>query len=705
MKLKTVTLNLALAGIVAFSLSGCGGESTAPGITLTGTAATGAAFTGGTIYVYDSRGETVGTTSTVNATTGSYSLTLAEGAVAPFVLVATRTTADGQTETLVSVVGSTDQTTANITPITSLIASQLSPSGDPTQLATELAAGDATVNTAAISAAVTEINTLLSPLLTATGTNTNDPLTTAFTTDGTNYDRLLDSISVSFTPTSSNTNVDIAVKTALSDTEAPLAISYNTTDVPTSSPLPTIDSSKLVTSGTGAQIQGLLDRLTACFAVPLSERVLEAAIISDTCKGVFHNNTPGFYKHNSYTVGPEGAFKGIFTAPTSANVKFDRPRYEFTVNNGNTTTATKPLDGDVVFTASWSDANGNSDSVEYWARPDSTGKLFLTGNLSGIDAEVSARVERREFLHANLSAYSHINTGFNVFVNSKHTQMKNASDQPVSIAYIVVTTPKGNKLGLASPNNYGYYELMVPSDSVGNFASTNTSVVRLAGKYANGTTEGSPRTVDTKLYWGKSGCTDAVNYTNYTSCANSDWSDTDIAAIPAQGLWTFAAYDSNDNLINTFKRRTTNRPLTLAEASAVKWPTLTSEVKAGIVSGTGFGYYEFLEPDYAGVMEASNGFAWEVPTGATWSPTVFKVYGKDPANGKTFDDKSQFRSTARSAQVKCSDTDGSGTADQHCDATATDKFKTGVRVSQLQLNGRDTNRVQYSVSYRTQNAW
>lgn len=702
MKLKTLPLSLAVTGLMALSLSGCGGGDSAATtptktpITITGTAATGAAFTGGTVYVYDSRGVVVGNTSTIDPTTGQYNLTLADGAVAPFVLVASRTNTDGQIETLVSVMASTDQTTANITPITSLIASQLSPSGDPTKLVDELAAGSATVSSTSIATAVTEINTILAPLLTATGTSSSDPLTSTFTTDGTSYDRLLDSISVSFTPTSStSTNVDIGVKTALSDTSTPLSVSYTNATVPTTSPLPTIDSSALVASGTGAQIQDLLSRLTSCYAVPLTSRVTgttASTISADVCKGIFLNSDPTLYKHNSYTVGL-GAFNSMFTASASAAVKFDRPRYEYTVNNGNTTVSTKPMNGDVVFTASWSDVDGNSDSGEYWARPDSNGKLFLTGNLSGIDAEVSARVERREFLHANLASYSYLNTGFNLFINSKHTQLKDANGNPITVSKIVAVSPKGNQLTLMSPNNYGYYELMIP----GTNTSSNTSVVRLAGKYTSSSATGSPRDVDQKLFWAKS-CTDPADT---TTCTNTDWSDTTIGSIPAQGNWTFNAYDANGGLITTFRRRTTNRPLTMAEASNVVWPGLTANTRTDIVNNSTAGYFTDTV-DFYGELGGASTPAWEVPAGAAWLPTKLTVYGKDPLNGKSFDDAAKFRSNARYAKVTCSDVDGSGTADQHC---VGDKFKAGVRINQLQFNGRDANRLNYGISYRLQNAW
>ena len=146
----------ALAGLLLLTMVGCGGggsNSAAGGsavvpqasITVSGMAATGAAFADAVITVVDSRGVTVGKSAPVGSD-GSYSITLDSAAVAPFVLVATRFDANGDAETLVSVIASTGVTTANITPITTLIASRLSSSGDPAKLADELVAGDVTIS-------------------------------------------------------------------------------------------------------------------------------------------------------------------------------------------------------------------------------------------------------------------------------------------------------------------------------------------------------------------------------------------------------------------------------------------------------------------------------------------------------------------------------------------------------------------------------
>lgn len=131
-----------LAALVA--CGGRGGGSTtistpAPApVILSGVTATGAAFADAVVTVIDSTGAAVGTSSPVGAD-GIFSVTLSTGAKPPFALVASRTTADGQVQSLVSVLESTSATVANITPITNLIASRLSPSGDPLKLSTELA--------------------------------------------------------------------------------------------------------------------------------------------------------------------------------------------------------------------------------------------------------------------------------------------------------------------------------------------------------------------------------------------------------------------------------------------------------------------------------------------------------------------------------------------------------------------------------------
>ena len=203
--LKRLVLVVTSAGLLG--LYGCGGGSssnvgggTTPTI-LSGIAATGAAFSDATVTVTDSTGATVGTSATIGAD-GIYSITLNAGAVAPFVLTATRSGADGASESLVSVVSSVTgaSATANITPITNLIAAKLSPTGDPSKLGAELAAKTADLSAATVTGKVNEVQAILAPILTATETSGTNPLTGSFSANGAGYDRLLDSVKICVTP-------------------------------------------------------------------------------------------------------------------------------------------------------------------------------------------------------------------------------------------------------------------------------------------------------------------------------------------------------------------------------------------------------------------------------------------------------------------------------------------------------------------------
>lgn len=134
----------------------------------------------------------------------------------------------------------------------------------------------------------------------------------------------------------------------------------------------------------------------------LAAEIKNAPALVTACpaKSLFLVGDPSRYKHNSYTVSSissTGAFKGIFSSSAMAqSVKFLLPSFEYKVKNGNTTDGTKPMDGDVVFNAKWTDSKGNSGIDEPWARPDASGKLFLTGSLIGLDIEVSPRAELRD---------------------------------------------------------------------------------------------------------------------------------------------------------------------------------------------------------------------------------------------------------------------------------------------------------------------
>lgn len=658
MKLKHLPLSLALAGIVSAGLSGCGGTNNTPTpTTITGTAATGAAFTGGTVYVYDNRGQEVGSTSTIDPTTGQYSLTLADGAVAPFVLVASRTTSDGQTETLVSVMGSKDQTTANITPITSLIASRLSPSGDPTKLLNELSAGTATVTPSAIASAVTEIGTILAPLLTATGTSSSDPLTTSFSTNGSSYDRLLDSISVNFTPSSSTTtNIDITAKTVLADGEQPATTSFTNTTTSVKALDTSLATATLVESGTSTLIGELLRQLNTCYALPRTSRVsgTDAASVTATeCKSAFFGNDPSSFLSNGGRVGQGKAFNGLFVDGGTGAV-FSQGTYEFSRSNG-----------DIVAGYKSRDTTGNETFDTFVLRKDTDGKLKLIGNQYVYPGGVTAYQQLRQFISLNQSAYNYYSSGYALGVSDV------TSGGSSIFAKVVVTSPKGDTLVLKPSAGSGSLNLVY-----GNGTVSGTSFVRLARAYADVNNANDPKDVDSKMFFSP---------TRYT--------DEQIQPLAAQSVWKFDYYltSAPTAVAATQYYKTRARAMTIAEMRATGLASLTSETVQAAGSGANptTGKLLMSANDTFDAVGPNGANAWSVATGQL-PPTQVRVFGNSPTN-RSFDDSVKVGSTTRKATVPCAQ---QSNADDHCynnlNGTYGPGYAAGSTITGMHLWTRDT---------------
>lgn len=668
MNLKQLPRNLAIAGIVSVGLVACGGAGnssspTSAPTTITGTAATGAAFTGGAIYVYDSRGQEVGNTNTIDASTGQYSLTLADGAVAPFVLTATRTTADGQTETLVSVIGSKEQTTANITPITSLIASRLSPSGDPTKLLTELSAGSATVTPNAIASAVTEISTILAPLLTATGTSSSDPLTSSFKTDGTSYDRLLDSISVSFTPSSStSTNIDITAKTVLADGQQPATTSFTNTTTSVTPLDASVATATLVEPGTSALISDLLRQLSTCYALPRTSRVSgsdAAGVTATECKNAFFGNDPTNFLSNGGRVGQGKAFNGLFV-DGGTGVVFSQGTYEFSRANG-----------DIVAGYKSRDSAGNETFDTFVLRKDTDGKLKLIGNQYAYPGGVTAYQQLRQFISLNQSAYNYYSTGYAFGVSDV------TSGGSSIFAKVVVTTPKGSTLVLKPSSGGGNLNLIKINPNTNAETPSGTSFLRMARAYVDTSNSSDPAAVDPKMFFSPTGYTDA-----------------DIQVIPAQSVWRFDYYlaSASSTIAATQYYKTRARAMTIAEMRATGLASLTPETVtlAGGYADASTGKIVMAANDTFDAQGPGGSNAWSVAAGQL-APTQVTIFGNSPNTPfKSFDDSVKVGSTTRKTTVPCA---SQSNTDDHCynnlNGTYGPGYAAGSTITGLHLWARD----------------
>lgn len=698
------------ASALMVACGGGGGGTTSAAVsqtdaTIAGTVAAGAPFPAGTlIEVTDATGTVVASTN-ITSSDGSYSLTIPKTATAPFVIVAS---SDGM-ESMVSVLATLAASTTNITPITNFLASLLSPSGNPAQLATELKAGSATLSAEAIAAKKAVITTLLASVTGALG-DSIDPLNGVFSANGSGHDRVLDSLNIAITPsTASTSNIEITVRQASADSAPPVSVTFaGGTAAPATPPsIPAVSVANLVAPGTAPAIAELLAKMQECYALAPASRVNTPVtnnsgngtgpsdIKAGACKDMFYNADPATYLGNSYTVGNGAgskayAFKSLWRHTkfgATDGVKYDLPIYQFTRSNA---------DKDIVFTARWVDFYGNSAVDTYVARKQADGKLRLIGNQSNYDLEVSPRVEMRDMLHANMESKSYLNIGYNVW----------AADD-ATIGKIVVTTP-GNKtvtLKRITSGSYSYMGLEKSSGTV-----TTTSVIRMAAAYTNTATTTTPYNhpadIDGSLFWTWDSAA------NNGSGAPKNWTDAEIAAIPNQGTWKFEIYTvaAPTVIAATEYRRTTSRAPTMAEAKLVVWPKLTTAARADMKANTTNGGFGFTTNSVGNASGPGNTNLWEVPTGA-WAPTSLKFYGRDWANNATFDDEATFGTATRKTTVYCSDQDGTGTADIHCVGSlfkggtlgTVNALTGGVGIGQIQFNGRDQRRTLNTLSINFRN--
>ncbi|RDU94917.1 cell wall anchor protein [Trinickia dinghuensis] len=197
---------------------------------MTGTVAVGNALIGSTVTVMDSTGKTVTATSDSN---GAYTIALA-GLTPP--LLITAVDASGANSTLYSLVASTTTSgatsiTANVTPLTTAVAAELTNSGNPGDLASTSALSS--VSPAAVTAAVTQINTALAPILAKNGLSavTFDPIGGAFTPNQTGADAVIDSIVVA--PSATGTGLQLS---SLADSTTAIQLKNNGGNFPTLQP-------------------------------------------------------------------------------------------------------------------------------------------------------------------------------------------------------------------------------------------------------------------------------------------------------------------------------------------------------------------------------------------------------------------------------------------------------------------------------------
>ena len=432
-----------LAGATLLTLTACGGgsDTTAAGpgapvpvaavvqpSALGGTAATGTALGNANVAITDSSGTSPCVETTITTTAlGSYSCTLVAGKSAPFFVVVTDPA--GNTPAMVSVQTTTpaagQSLTVNVTPLTTAIVAQLSADGNALSVV-----ASKSVDAAALKQVTANVVAQLASVLNAIGVPANyDPFSTAITaatsgSAGNTADLVLDVVRITRDP--------VTGQAALSTISNPTPIVMaSATTVGTLIAAPSAGVSAL------SQATQLMARdFTACFAVPLAQRVLtkdttivasaggpQVESVATACQTLtwFQENndqTKPNFLHNGYS---DGQFLyNVLTSDTMTGAQFSVPEImafypaDTTVTHDTALLNIKYLDsagnpGNLVTVAhDYAGTSSTSRPTTWW----------LAGNQNSVDVSTRLTIRRTDQLNAsNTNNPSTFQTGVQFRIN------------------------------------------------------------------------------------------------------------------------------------------------------------------------------------------------------------------------------------------------------------------------------------------------
>lgn len=684
---------------VVLLVAACGGGGGDPppapteSVFLSGTAATGAPMVGATIVVLDATGTEVqvcrdASNAVVACTTGAdgrFTLGLRAGAQAPLVFSATP--ADGGLTHVSMLDQAQDGDTVNVTPITTLIAAALSPSGNPHTLQP----GD--FDPASLQAALAEIVAALQPLFDAVGTTVN-PITGAFVADGTGLDRALDVLDVQMGPDANGVFVVSAEIRLNGDDVQPASVVIAGGGNPVTQNMASVTPAALPVDGVAPLLADLLQRMGACYNLPHAMRVNTAttphSLIASACTGLFVDGDPASYLSNGYRAGPGAAFSGMFgnrdtsgPAGVPNALTFDQPVYEYTRDGAHA--------GDVVFTFRWRDLLGNQGWEQGVVRMQND-RFHFIGNQYAYDAHVRPYVQRREFLEADSSDFSYFSTGYNTWVRNHLDGAGNPLFDRVQF-----TSPGGRVLTVWPAAGLDRLNYRLTNGTV-----SSTSVINLQWGYFSGGSVGPSGTDLADLETGRVFARDAAGNPQ-------PWTSEQIQAIPNQGKWRldfFLAGNASSTPDATQWHTTQSRARTLPEVQAMTWAAFVPEVvgmmRADIDAARGG--IPFDAPDVIELQPTQPGDPlnyWSVPSGAL-TPTSVLVNGSytDGVITQRFNDGQSVRTSMRTTRIFCA---RASAADAHCEldgsGNSTGRFNAGSVIHSIDLWGRTDRGVEQANLY------
>lgn len=591
---------------------------------INGVAATGAPMSGAQVLMVDAQGTQVCNTTTNSE--GRYSCTVAANTLPPMVVSASKNQV-----THYAPVTELKQGTANVTPLTTLIAAQISPTGQPQALADQLKTNQQLFSIVQVEQAVAALRSALKPLLTQAGGDIN-PLTGNFKADGSGHDQVLNALDVQIKPTATRSNITITLKTEMvPGTELP-SVSYVAGQTPPAFPattatakLPALDEDRLVVD--------YVQRLNACYSLPKSSRVAidGVTVQAPACRGLFVGNNPANFKNDGLLVGPDGAFSSVFS-DTSTGVVIESVAVEFR------------YPGDSIRLLLSATAPNGSKAWSRVRLVREGERLAAVGNQYSYRFSVRPWSEKR--LLVNNPEFNYLSTGFNI-------QLDNLQDNGLPIFEKVIVSLADSVGGTPSFELRPSASLSFLAIRIGQY-QTPTNNVRIAGSFINSGTSGQPSRlsplvngvlVGESLVWQPSPSTGA------------NWTDVEIDQIPELTRWK-AEFYLRDGSVVTQYHETVTAPLTVAELQGGKWAQLDDKTLNTLSSQTrATGNYLLQDlPEYL--------ISWTVPTGAL-PPTDVSTQGRwrNVNTNYRFNDNQAVSAQKSQASVLCSP---QGVSDLHC---------------------------------------
>lgn len=643
--------------------------SSSASLKLQGVAATGAAFVNAEVTVTDRNGAAI--CATLTDQRGGYTCELPPETVGPLAIAAKR-----DSQSLYSATADAGGI-ANITPLTTVLASRLTLGGDPALLSEMLRINPEAVTPARLTQEVATLTTALRPLLEVLGQTGLNPISSPLVADGSGHDRVLDALSVTLRPDGTAANIEITRKSKLvTPAEAPPSLIFRSSDASIPVLPASITASQFDGMPSQAAVQSLLDRMNACYALPLSQRVQTAAddvaatgtsasVTANACRSLFAANDPSTYLNQGARVGRndrgEGGMTSLFM-PSATGRLWTEGKFEHFAHTGDST-----------LTLSWTDADGSTNSELLVVRHDG-GALRLAGDKYAYNAAANGFAELRDQLR--LPQYNAYHITYSVQIANLQS-----GGQPV-FSRVLVTSPLGVNFVYVPQTGLSF---MVSAQIDGVTPTTFTNVYSLSAAYTNPETPGHLSQREPSLVF-----------------ASPQYTDERIRNLKDQGVWTFEFVHRDTAQPNVIQHhRTLGRVPTLAELRHTSLVDLTPAMRALLSeraqrdAGWIFDAPDSGEPNTFEFQAEGGADAWVIAAGGL-PMRQLTIYGFAPRNvttgaqGHSFDDNSGLLPTrARKTRVLCS---REGTSDLHC-ADDNGLFAQNSRIHFFNLSMRTPQRV------------